>query len=150
MYRFLSDGPIRRWMALLAAVGLAAAVGGCGSDRLDVAPAKGKVTYKGKALEFGSVLFQPDKGPPARGQIQSDGTFTLGTYGDRDGAVIGKHKVEVRCSETQKPGYAPPAGEEAPVGKSLIPAKYNRGETSGLTAEVKAKGPNEFTFDLAD
>lgn len=139
-----------RLLSLLLLAGLGMSVGGCGSDQLPVAPAKGTVKYKGKTLEFGSVMFQPAKGPPARGTIQPDGSFVLGTYGDNDGAIIGKHKVRISCNETQRPGYTPPAGEEAGVGKMLIPKKYVSVQTSGLTAEVKAGGPNEFHFDLTD
>ena len=154
MHPCLNDRPVRpsvlRGVSLLLGAGLLAAVCGCGRDKLDVAPAKGKVTYNGKALEFGSVVFQPEKGIPARGDIQPDGTFVLGTYGESDGAIIGKHRVRVTCNESQRPGYTPPTGEEAGVGKSLIPKKYTRAQTSGLTEEVKAGGPNEFTFDLKD
>jgi hypothetical protein len=32
---------------------------------------------------------------------------------------------------------------------SHLPKKYRSPQTSGLTAEVAAKGPNEFTFKLA-
>jgi hypothetical protein len=141
---------VLRGVSLLLAAGVVAAVCGCGSDKLPVAPAKGKVTYNGKELEFGSVIFQPEKGPPARGQIQSDGTFVLGTYGTNDGAIIGKCKIRVTCTENQRPGYTPPQGEEAGVGKSLIPKKYTRAQTSGLTEEVKAGGPNDFTIELKD
>jgi hypothetical protein len=141
---------IARALVLTLVVGLGLAVCGCGSDELPVAPAKGTVKYQGKLLEFGSVIFQPEKGPPARGTIQSDGSFVLGTYGSSDGAIIGKHKVRITCSETQKPGYTPPTGEEAGVGKSMIPKKYVSFRSSGLTKEVTESGPNEFNFELTD
>lgn len=154
MHPCLNDRPDRRnvlrGVSLLLAAGLLGAVCGCGRDKLDVAPAKGKVTYNGNALEFGSVVFQPEKGIPARGDIKSDGTFVLGTYAETDGAILGKHKVRVTCNESQRPGYAAPTGEEAGVGKSLIPKKYTRAQTSGLTEEVKAGGPNEFELKLTD
>ena len=34
------------------------------------------------------------------------------------------------------------------VEQSHLPAKYSSPQTSGLTAEVTAKGPNEFAFAL--
>lgn len=140
------------WMGVAATAGVLLA--GCGGSDLQLAPVKGKVTYKGKPLEFGTVIFIPEKGPAATGQIQPDGTFVLetGTQGGRmrKGAVVGKHKVEIRCLDTQRPGYKPPEGQEMPAGKPLIPTKYSQAETSGLTAEVTADGPNEFTFNLED
>ena len=149
MHQCLTDrGNVLRGVSLLLVAGLCAAVCGCGSE-FELAPAKGKVTYQGKALEFGSVVFQPEKGPPARGTIASDGTFVLQTDG-KNGAVVGKHKVRVTCNENQRPGYTAPKDEEPGVGKSLIPKKYARAQTSGITKEVTAGGPNEFELKLTD
>ena len=130
-------------------LGLCAA-GGCGTDRLPVAPVEGKIVYQGKPLEFGGVMFQAPSGPPARGRIGSDGTFRLSTYGDGDGAVIGKHRVRITCFETQRPGAPPPSKDEEPgLGESLIPRKYAGFHTSGL--EVEVKPDNEpFVFELSD
>ncbi len=121
---------------------------GCGGDQLPCAPAEGKVTLDGKPLEFGAVMFQPEAGPPARGTIGPDGSFTLGTYSASDGAIIGKHTVRITCFETQRPGYQPDPSEGEPgVGKSLIPSKYQRPTMSGLEAVVE--DDNEpFVFDL--
>lgn len=152
MSRFLSN--MYGFRMVLVGLAVGAFLAGCGGSEFSYAPAKGKVTYKGKPLEFGTVLFIPEKGPPATGQIQPDGTFVLETGtqsgGTRKGAVVGKHKVEIRCLESQRPGYKVPEGQEMPAGKPLIPTKYMQADTSGLTAEVTAKGPNEFTFDLTD
>jgi len=136
---------------LVLAVGLGLLTVGCSSGKLPLASAGGKVTYQGKPLEFGTILFQPTGGGlTARGEIQPDGTFVLGTYSDGDGAVIGKHKISITCNDTQRPGYTLAPGAEATVGKSLIPEKYTEAETSGLQAEVTADGDNQFTFELMD
>ena len=148
MSTFLRPGAGRRpaLVSMLLAVSLF--VAGCGGDQLPVAPAQGKVLLDGKPLEFGAVMFQPEAGPPARGQIQPDGSFTLSTYGNGDGAIIGKHRVRITCFESQRPGYQPdPSQGEPGVGESLIPKKYQRLEQSGLTAEVKDE-TEPFVFEL--
>ena len=121
--------------------------GGCGSDRLPTAPVEGKVLYQGKPLEFGSVIFQPDVGLPARGTIASDGTFRLSTHGNGDGAVIGRHRVRIACFESQDPAAPPLKPNEQPrVGRSLIPRKYNNPGTSGLRVEVNSQN-EPFVFE---
>lgn len=110
-------------------------------------PVTGQVKYNGKPLEFGSIYFQPASGQPARGDIQSDGTFTLSTYRLNDGAVLGSHKVRISCYESQKPGTPKAAGEQT-LGKLLIPQKYTLLDQSGLTAEVTKDRTEPFAFEL--
>lgn len=79
---------------------------GCGPEGKATAPVSGTVTFNGQAVNGGSLTFAPvgggtDVGSPATGQIQSDGTYVLGTYSEGDGAVIGRHRVM----------YSPPSGE---------------------------------------
>lgn len=110
-------------------------------------PVTGKVLYNGQPLAFGSIAFQPPSGQPARGEIQSDGTFSLSTYRPGDGAVVGRHKVRVACYESQRPNAAKLPGEQS-LGKLLIPQKYTLFDESGLTAEVIADGNEPFVFEL--
>jgi len=130
-------------------VGVCLGTLGCGGGgEFPVAPAEGKVLYRGTPLQFGSVMFQPEAGPPARGDIQPDGTFVLSTYGDGDGAIIGKHQVRITCYESQSPNAPPPDPNREPtLGKSLIPEKYARLHSSGLNAEVKETN-EPFVFEL--
>lgn len=103
----------------------------------DVVPVSGTVLYNGKPLPFGIIMFQPEAGQAAQGEIQSDGSFQLSSYGPNDGAVPGRHKISIRCFSRQ----ASADGGGSP-GRLLIPQKYTRFGTSGLTAEIAA-GPNE-------
>lgn len=125
---------------------------GCGGeDRYPTVPVEGKVLYRGAPLAFGSVVFYPEKGPPARGDIGPDGTFRLSTYRQHDGAIVGRHRVEIKCYENQRPGSAPitpaPGEETDPLGKPLIPTEY-MSYTSKLQADVKAERNDPFEFDL--
>ena len=98
--------------------------GGGGQERA-VAPVKGKVTANGQPVKGGSVTFRPTAqvagksgvtGKPASGAVKDDGTFVLSTYGDGDGAVIGKHVVTFTPfmkgpeSDDDKPAPSPYAG----------------------------------------
>ena len=141
---------ISRILTGLLIVGLSAASGGCGDDRLPTTAVGGKVLYQGEPLQFGSVMFRPDAGPLARGAIRSDGTFRLSTYGNNDGAVIGKHRVRITCFESKRPETTPPDSNEEPgVGRSLIPRKYLSFDTSGLQVEVRSDN-EPFVFELTD
>ena len=130
---------------------LALAVAGCGGEeRMPTAPVEGKVLLDGEPLQFGSVVFIPEAGPPARGAIQPDGSFRLTTYEEDDGAVLGTHRVEVKCTTLQDPDAPEPdPTEEIPVGESLIPEKYTNYETSGIEREVE-EGKNSFELKLSE
>ena len=140
----------RRPSWLLAFAGMAAifAFGSGCKQTPRVVPVAGKVLYNGKPLPFGNVMFQPDRGQAAVGDIQADGSFTLSSYGPNDGAVPGKHSVSVSCYEGHRPGKA--SGDS--LGKLLIPLKYTRFGSSGLTAEIQdtaGKDPQEIILELS-
>ncbi|EDL61352.1 hypothetical protein PM8797T_12648 [Gimesia maris DSM 8797] len=121
---------------------------GCGEqiEKKPTAPVKGIVTFEGKPLETGEVVFFPDSGEQiAHGKIQPDGSFELTTYEDGDGAFPGKHTVTI-ISERDMEGVSA-EDPEASLEPSFIPTKYNMQKTSGLTAVVK-EGDNEIKFDL--
>lgn len=123
---------------------------GGGSKHPRTAAVSGKVTFDGKPLETGSLLFVPvGGGPSAQGQINADGTYSLGTFTETDGAVLGQFKVMITA-------YSIPAGaavlpENEGRGnegiKSLIPEIYSDLEKSGLTATV-TETANTIDFDL--
>ncbi|MEN6407083.1 MAG: hypothetical protein ABFC77_11500 [Thermoguttaceae bacterium] len=142
-YRYPTDVRGVLCLAAAMAVALCTMATGCGrSDRSPTAPATGKVLFNGKPLQSGSVMFVPDAGRPAEGEIQSDGTFQLTTYQKHDGAVVGHHRVAITCNEPPKTGVI-----DAGPGPSLIPLKYNEHKTSGLEATVKDKN-EPFVFEL--
>jgi len=117
-----------------------AASSGCGGGP-QLAPVKGRVLYNEKPLPFGSVMFQPASGQPARATIRTDGSFVLGTFGAADGATVGPNRVRVTCFEAQNPEAANGgSGGEMPLGKSLIPKQYTQYDTSGLKVDVPPEG----------
>jgi hypothetical protein len=122
-----------------------ATIVGCAEDA-NIAAVEGMVRVDGKPLTSGTVRFVPAAGRAATGTIQSDGTYALGTFGDSDGALIGKHQVAIIAYEAADDGR--PAYEmRNSTSKSLVPEKYMAVGTSGLTFDVKP-GENRADFDL--
>jgi len=113
------------------------------------AEAGGVVKIDSRPLDNAHVIFTPGKGPAATGRTASDGSFTLSTYGTRDGAIVGHHHVTVVAREAGDGQYDRPGapGIERP-GKSLIPEKYGNTGTSGLAFDVDANGNNTFEIQL--
>jgi hypothetical protein len=139
-----------RRRGLLAAVGaLTAALPlavGCGGNDVALGRVDGVVRLDGKPLASGKIIFQPAAGRGAYGQIGADGEFTLGTYGDSDGALIGKHKIAVIAYEGAGLGRPDPTAQRVSQ-KPLVPQRYLAVGTSELTYEVKA-GSNFVELDL--
>jgi hypothetical protein len=123
---------------------------GCGrSDRLPTAKVTGKVTLNGDPLPIGSLLFVPDKGgPTSQGRIAADGRYSMGTYTETDGAILGTHKVMITALKAPEGAGLPEdvrKGNAAPL--SVIPEIYGDLEKSGLIADVKESG-NQINFEL--
>lgn len=70
---------------------------GCSSDQLPTYPVEGTVRFKdGSFPKFGDIEFYSGTHRiNARGKINRDGSFTVGTYDPNDGAVEGKHKIMI-------------------------------------------------------
>jgi hypothetical protein len=125
---------------------IAGVLAGCSpGDPLGLAPLSGAVTYRGKPLDHGTVVFTPQSGTPgpqAVGELDATGRFRMRTAG-RDGAAVGKHIVTVHCRRVV-------TAEEARrlvIGELLIPTKYANEVDSPLRFEVKP-GSNEYTITL--
>jgi hypothetical protein len=136
---------VRRIVFVLASV----AVIGCGGGPV-TEPVEGRVTLDGQPLTAGTVTFTPQGGRSATGFIQSDGTFSLSTFADGDGALPGLHKVSIAGGGTgtpQRPDFDSDAVKAA-AAASPIPAIYANPDSSGLTFEVKTGEANSPEFKL--
>src|SRR3954470_17468135 len=98
---------------------------GCG-QRKPTAPVSGLVTYKGKPLTRGRVIFHHASGQYGFGDIGPDGRYKLE-------APLGECRVAVECKEEPPPN--PPPGML--ILKSLIPQRYEDHMSSGLKFDVK-------------
>jgi hypothetical protein len=111
---------------------------GCGGTKGNY-PVSGKVTVDGKPVTEGIILFTSSN-RSANGSLKADGSFTLGTEKEGDGALPGQYKISF-SGNCLGGGY-----ENKPA---QINAKYGNPETSGLTYEVKvgSNPPAEFKLD---
>ena len=139
----MRNSGLRFSAALLVGSISLAATPGCGQSGPELAPVIGTVQWKGggPATELANynVSTQPvGKGDSATGVVQADGTFTLSTLAENDGAIVGKHKVALG---------APMPELDKPVPKPLIPERYGDFEKSGLEIDVKSE-PNNVTLEV--
>lgn len=83
-----------RWAVIIVIV---LAVSGCGSNQLPTYPVDGQVVFEDQtAPAFGTIEFyNAEHQINARGKIKRDGTFSISTFADSDGAVAGDHKIVI-------------------------------------------------------
>lgn len=155
-------------------------VAGCGrSDRPALAPASGIVKLDGIPVEGATVSFLPvEGGRPGSGLTDVEGRYTIKTFEDAPGGIVGEHKVAVmkvsgdgafvQDGEDSAPVSGDVSGEDdgsdglsqvgAPSldGKSKepeivydVPKKYINPEKSGLTVTVPAEGSDALNFELS-
>jgi hypothetical protein len=133
-----------RWFVALSAAAVLAITVGCKGGSME-SEVSGTVTLDGNKIGPGTIVFAPvsSGGKPATGSIESDGTYTLKTSRD-SGLAPGSYRVAVsirKMPENVKRGDRPP------VGKLLIPDKYEDETKSGLRYDV-TPGRNTINIEL--
>ena len=131
-------------MALLSAVG-------CGNTSSHpTVKVQGKVTYDGKPVPAGTVMFQPAEGVtqtadrPATGAIQPDGSYELSSFAAGDGAMPGEYDVAI-VSFSGGPTPEEPNKPEV----WTVPKRYSNPASSGLKQKVDdSSDPLVVNFDL--
>jgi hypothetical protein len=101
-------------------------ISGCGDNLPKRVPIAGIVLIDGKPLEKGVIQVFPKGERLAYGSIGPDGKFTLTTFTENDGTMIGKHPVTVSSFDTIGSTGA----------KWFAPKKYSSIITSGLELDV--------------
>lgn len=131
-----------RFAALLLFVAL-----GCSNGNPATYEVTGSIRFPdGVPLSAGTIEFESlDAKPPivARGSIDANGMFELGTFDVDDGAIEGRHRVVVIDSGeigtgAERPGLIEP---------SKLDPRFSDYSTSGLVFEVKPD-KNEFTVPV--
>jgi hypothetical protein len=103
----------------------------------------GSVKLDGNPIGPGTVVFAPIEGgrKPATGSIEADGNYSLNTNREA-GLAAGKYTVAVSIREMPQNVKR---GDRPPLGKLLIPEKYEQSTTSGLEYDVE---PGRNTIDI--
>ncbi len=135
---------LRGYLLCLIGVGSFLVAGCSGSSEIATARVSGIVRLQGKPVEKASILFVPETGKSATGETDANGKFTLTTFANGDGAVVGKHQVAITKIELDPAT----AKDDYPSTLNRLPALYANPATSPLRASVEKGGKNDFTFDL--
>ena len=103
------------------------------------------VTLDGNKVGPGMIVFAPtaSQSKPATGSIENDGSYMLVTSRE-SGLAKGTYRVALSIREMPQNVKR---GDRPPLGKSLIPDKYEEETTSGLEYEVKP-GRNTINIEL--
>lgn len=121
---------------------------GCSDGNPATAKVSGTITANGKAVPGGEILLSPIgdgksmPGKTAVATVDFDGTFTLTTYKDGDGAVVGKNAVRFN-PPVDEPPSAPAGGHVA-----TRPSPYAGLVPKEKEFDVKAGEENELTIEL--
>ena len=145
---------MNRSLLALASLLLAALSLGSGCSSGGVAPVSGRVTLDGQPLAGAHVSFQPQEGGGDSGSGAGSGSYGVtaadGTYvlrlaqGDRPGAVVGKHRVEINM-RNESDDDSDRHGQPPRLAK-VIPARYNL--RTELSCDVPPSGKSDANFEL--
>jgi hypothetical protein len=118
----------------LLAVLMAAAMGGCSSEkRVAVFPVSGKVSFQRRPAAGAQVVLHPVKNSESNdvaptATVQNDGSFAITAYEPGDGAPNGDYVATVQWYRFSKELGGP--------GPNVIPAKYSNPRTSPIRVSV--------------
>lgn len=124
---------------LAAAVGLLLAAGGCGSGGPTVVPISGTATRGGKPVANVELTFHPEIGRPSWGNTDAAGKFRLSYSRDRDGAVLGRHRVTVRGRQPASPEEEFSGRIKHPPEVGEIVARYGKVDETPLVIEITGR-----------
>lgn len=133
------------FLMALAIVSLMTVVG-CGKQEgPELATVTGKITLDGEPLKKVNLRFVPEQpgGSPSFGGTNSYGQYKLLFNAKRQGAMLGKHRVEIEPATVDTDENGKPLPNVKVV---AIPKKYL--VSGALTREVKA-GKNTIDIELA-
>jgi hypothetical protein len=143
-----------RRLAALCVVVATVVVCGCGSAAPEgksigkLVPVKGRASFLDKPMPQAIVTLHPvasDNKPVHTpfGVVGENGEFLLTTVRPEDGAPPGEYLATVTWIKR-----APGTSADDGIGEELLPARYQRKETSGLKVTIKADAPEPIDLKL--
>jgi hypothetical protein len=154
---------VREYGGICATAVLASMLCGCGgSADYKVAPVTGTVLCNGQPVPGGFVFLTPVDDPDQTGRragfagksavgvVGADGTFMVGTYSERDGALIGPHKIRFEFPEL--PESEAEWSELEPADAERLRGLENFACRAGVDVEKfdVVAGNNELTINLTE
>ena len=146
---------MNRRIFLSLAAGVALSLAGCGGDGKPAThPVTVTVTYKGQPAAGALVVFHP--ADPARekalggkpfGTVKADGTLSVTTYNEGDGAPEGDYGVTVQWNEPAKASKIS-LGEEGSATRDKLGGRYGDPRTPKFRFTVKKGEPNSLELKL--
>jgi hypothetical protein len=118
---------------------------GCAkSNEPHFVPVSGAVTLDGMPVHGARIEFIPDTekgtdGPASFAELDEAGDYVLESVGGKQGAIVGHHKVTIKCPEPSSAG---------PVPECHVPPHYANVATSDLKAEVTEQPDQTIEFTL--
>jgi hypothetical protein len=128
-----------RLFLLLTVLPVLIAATGCGPTGPKLYPVSGTVSWNGKPLPEGDIIFAP----ASPGELEDAGKIVAGKFAFQ--ARPGAKKVKIMANRSEGP-VDPQMGLAPRV--QYIPPQYSSAEKTTLTAEVTENGKNEFEFTL--
>ena len=146
-------------IALLIIAVVAMTTLGCRPKHPPTAKVTGTVSYQGKPLATGTIVFEVDGARPATGKIVDGKIVDVTTFDKNDGVCIGVAKIAIMAfeevqetiAETGDPSVTlqrPPANYMGMGGKPLVPPHYGKPSTSQLTATIEKGKENTVILNL--
>jgi hypothetical protein len=144
MMRLLRRGALALALGLvLALLGMQT---GCGG--IKKAPVSGRVTFRGKAVKSGKVIFLGPHGYSMGSDLDGDGRYQLQAAVGENTVTVESRGVGTPVTKLSGPEGGPGYVKTAP-GKLLIPERYISPTHSGLKFNVQS-GQNTADFALTD
>ena len=145
MLSFREYGP--RWAALL----LVAAIMGCGDSGPTIVPVTGTLAHKGHPVSNVYIFFMPadGNGRPSQGPTDADGRFKLNYTNEKDGVMVGKHKVWIGRPRpsTRAEQEAAMMGKKLPMARDMAAFFDKYSQANSKVEVVIDKNTRELKLD---
>lgn len=141
---------MNRFLLVFCCAGLPLFGCAAGDNLPKTVPARGLLTLDGKPLEGASITILPASATAqgATAISESNGTFSMKAFEQKDGALPGSYTVTVTKTNVIKGEGLNADGGENITYSFGVPRKYTTATTSGLTLEIPPEGSTTLKIEL--